>query len=53
MRTYTILLLIIHERSNGPTGVGTITGLTTNTDGGMADAKVIDGTRDSAGRRRH
>ena len=50
---YTILLLIEHERSNGSTGIGTITSLTTDMNSGMANAKLVGGTGNSARRRRH
>ena len=52
-RTYTILFLVEHKGSNGPTGVGVIAGLTTNTNSGMTNAKVVNGTRNSARRGRH
>ena len=51
--TYTILLFIVHEGSNGPTSVGAITGLTMNMDSSVANAEVVDGTGNSARRRRH
>ena len=52
-RTYAVFLLIEHERSNGLTGIGTITGLTTNADGGMTNAKMVNGAGDGARRGRH
>ena len=48
-----ISLFIEHEGSNGTTGVGTITGLTTDTDGSSADTELVLGAGDSTGRRRH
>ena len=51
--TYLIFLLIVHKRSNGPTLVSAGPGLSTNSDGSMANAEVVDGTRDSVERRRH
>ena len=51
--TYLVLLLVVHERSNGSASVGMITGLTTNTDGGTANAKMINSTGNSARGRGH
>ena len=51
--TYLVLLLIVHEGSNGVAGVGTITGLTTNTNGGSTNAEMINGAGDSTRRGRH
>ena len=48
-----VLLLVKHEGSDGPTGVGTSTGLATDTNGGMAPAILILSTRDSASGHRH
>ena len=52
-RAYSVLLLVVHKRGYGPAGVGMITDLTVNTDGGMTNTKMVDGTRDSTGRGRH
>ena len=51
--TYTILLLIVQKRSYDPTSVGTIAGLTTDTDSGTTNAKMVNGAGDSVRRRRH
>ena len=53
MDTHSVLLLVEHEGSNGPTGVSTITGLTMNMDGSTANAVLVLGAGDSARRRRH
>ena len=52
-RTYSVFLLIIHERSNGPTLVGTGSGLSTNTNSSTANAEMVSGARDSTEGRRH
>ena len=52
-RTYTVFLFIEHEGSNGSTGVGTVAGLTMDTNGGLADTKMVDSAGDSMRRRRH
>ena len=44
-RTYTILLFIEHEGSDGPPGIGTSAGLTTNMDGGVASTILVLSTR--------
>ena len=51
--TYTILFLVVHERSNGPTLVGTGPGLSTNVDSSTANAEMIDGTRNGLEGGRH
>ena len=51
--TYTVFLLVEHKRSNGPTGIGMVAGLAADTNSSMADAKMVDGTRDSTRRGRH
>ena len=48
-RTYLVFLFIKHERSNGPTGIGTVTSLTADTNGGMTNTQVVDSARDSMG----
>ena len=48
-----VLLLIIHERNDGPTGVGVVTGLATDTDGSIANSEMVNGARDSTRRGRH
>ena len=52
-RTYTILLLVEHERSNGPTSIGAGPSLPTNADSSMAYAEVVGGSRDGAEGGRH
>ena len=52
-RTYTVLLFIEHERSNGTTGVGAVTGLTLDTNGSTTNTKLVLGTGDSMRRGRH
>ena len=51
--TYTILLLIVHEGSNGPTLIGMRPSLSMNTDGSMANAKMVNSTRDGVTNARH
>ena len=51
--TYMVLLLIIHERNDGPTGVGVVTGLATDTDGSIANSEMVNGAGDSTRRGRH
>ena len=53
MVTYTVSFLIEHEGSNGLTGVGMSTGLTTNMNGSSADAELVLSARDSTRRGRH
>ena len=48
-RTYSVLLFVEHKRGNGPTGIGTSTSLTTDTDCGTASAILILGIWDRAG----
>ena len=48
-----IPLLIEHEQSNGPTGVGTTTGLTTDTNGGTAPVVLVLGSWDGTSGHRH
>ena len=48
-----MVLLVEHKRSNGPPGVGAVTGLTTNADCGMAPAVLILGARNGASGHRH
>ena len=52
-RTYMVLLFVIHEGGNGTTSVGTIPSLAVNTNGSTTNAEMVNGTRDSARRRRH
>ena len=52
-RTYVVLLLVKHKRSYGPTGVGMVASLTMDTNGGMANAEMINSTRDSVRRGKH
>ena len=52
-RTYTVLLFVVHKRGNGATGVGTITCLTMNVNGGTTDAEMVDGAGDGTRRGRH
>ena len=47
-KTYTVLLFIEHEGSNGPPGVGAVTGLTVDTNSGTAPAVLILGAGDGA-----
>ena len=51
--TYMVCLFIEHEGSNGPASIGTITSLTTNTNGSTANAELVDSAGDSMSRRRH
>ena len=48
-----VLLLVEHKRSNGLTLVGTGPSLSTNTDSGTANTKVVGSTRNGAEGRRH
>ena len=48
-----IFLLIEHKRSYGPTGIGTITGLTVDMNSGTANAEMVNSTGDGARRRGH
>ena len=52
-RTYTVLLFIEHEGCDGPTGVGMITGLASNSNHGTADTELVLGVGDGTRRRRH
>ena len=51
--TYTILLFIEHEGSNGSTLIGVRPGLPMNADGSTANTEVVGGTWDGAERGRH
>ena len=51
--TYLMCFFVEHERGNGPTGVGAGPSLSTNADGSMANAELVDGSRDSMKRGRH
>ena len=51
--TYTILLFVKHKGSDGPTGIGTIPGLTANLHSGMADPVLVLGAGDGMRRGRH
>ena len=53
MITYMVPFLVKHKRGNGPTGVGTVAGLTMDTNGGSADTELILSAGGSARRRRH
>ena len=48
-----VFLLIKHERSNGPTLIGTGPSLSMNMDSGIANAEVVGGAGDGLERRRH
>ena len=48
-----VSLLIEHKRSYGPTGIGAVAGLATNTNGGTANAKMVDSAGDGARRGGH
>ena len=50
--TYSVFLFIEHEGSNGLTLIGARPSLSTNADGSTANAKMVNGARDST-RRRH
>ena len=50
-RTYMVFLLIVHERSDCLTSIGTVPGLTADMNGGTANAKVVNGARDGTRRR--
>ena len=52
-KTYTILLFIKHKGGNGPTSVGTVPGLTANSDSGMANPVLVLSAGDSTRRGRH
>ena len=51
--TYSILLLIEHEGSDGPTLVGMGSSLSTNVDGGTPNAEMVGGSRNGTEGRRH
>ena len=51
--TYMVFFLVKHERGNGPSSISTVTGLTTNMNGSAANAKLVLGAGNSAGRGRH
>ena len=53
LETNLILLLIEHERSNGPTLIGTGSSLSTNTNSGTANAEMVGRARDGMKGRRH
>ena len=46
--TYSIFLFIKHEGGDGPTGIGTSAGLTTDTNSGAAPAVLILGAGNGA-----
>ena len=52
-KTYTIALLVEHEGSDSPPGVGTKAGLATDTDSGAALAKLILCSRNGTSGHRH
>ena len=52
-KTYTIPFLVEHKRGNGPTSVGAVTGLTADTDSGMAPSKLILSSGDGMSGHRH
>ena len=52
-KTYTVLLLVVHERSNSPTGIGAVASLTTNMDSSTTDTQMVDGAGDGTRRGRH
>ena len=51
--TYSILLLVEHERCDSPSSVGAVIGLATDTDSGAASAILILGAGNSASRHGH
>ena len=51
--TYTISFLIEHEGSDGPPGVGMVTGLTSNADSGLAPAVLILSSRNGTSGHQH
>ena len=52
-KTYTISLLIEHKGSNSPPSIGTVTGLTMDTDGSMAPTILILSSGNGASGRWH
>ena len=52
-RTYMVTLFVKHKGGNGPTGIGTITGLTTDMDSGVAPAVLVLSSGDGTSRHRH
>ena len=48
-----VLFLVVHEWGNGSASIGTITCLTTNTNGSTANAKMVNSAGDSTRRGRH
>ena len=52
-QTYSVFLLVVHERSNSAAGIGTVTSLTTNTDGSTTNTEMVDSAGDGMRRGRH
>ena len=51
--TYTVLLLIKHEGSDSPPGIGASTSLTADTNGSPTPAVLVLSTRNGASRHQH
>ena len=51
--TYMVTLFVEHEWGDGPPGVGSVAGLTTDTDSGAAPTVLILGAGDGTSGRRH
>ena len=50
---YTVLLLVKHKRSNSPTSIGMITSLAMNSNGSLANTKLVLGAGNGARRGRY
>ena len=48
-----VFLLIKHKRSNGPAGIGVVASLATNSNGGTANTKMVNGAGDGMRGGRH
>ena len=53
MITYTVPFLIEHEGCNGMTGISMVASLAADSDGCLANAKLVLGAGDSTRRGRH
>ena len=52
-RTYSVTFLVEHEGGNGPSLVGAIASLATDTNGGTASTVLVLSSRDGASGHRH
>ena len=48
-----VFLFIEHEGGDGPTGIGVVAGLTTDSNSGVPNAELVLGARDGTRRGRH